>query len=98
MRSLLVMIATIALAARSGSTSAPLSQSISAPMFLMQGDADEVLPVQNSRHLEPAFRALGRPVQAHYFPGASHWFMFEPPWHANAMARLAAFLRTTLKP
>jgi carboxymethylenebutenolidase len=77
-------------------TGGPLTQAITAPVLILQGDADEVLPVQNSRNLEAALRTLGKSVQMHLFPGAGHGFLFEQQWHADALGRLVAFLKSTL--
>jgi dienelactone hydrolase len=91
-----------AVAAMAGSppvppTGGPLTQAISAPVLLLHGEADEVLPVQNARNLESALRALGKPVEAQYYPGANHGFFFDPQWHAAVMERLVTFLRATLR-
>ena len=69
---------------------------ISAPVLLLQGDADAVVSVQNSRALEAALRTLGKPVQSYYYAGADHGFLFEAQWHADAMGRLTAFLQETI--
>ncbi len=73
-----------------------LALGISTPVLLLQGEADTVVPVQNSRALEAALSALGRPVQSHYYAGASHGFFFDPQWHDDALARVTSFLRSTL--
>ena len=44
-----------------------------APVLLVHGEADDVVPVQRSRDAEQALRAAEVPVEAHYFPALGHW-------------------------
>lgn len=43
-----------------------------APVLLMHGEADDVVPVSRSRDAEAALIAAGLPVDAHYIPGLRH--------------------------
>ena len=43
-----------------------------APVLLMHGEADDVVPVSRSRDAEAALIAAGLPVDAHYIPGLGH--------------------------
>ena len=43
-----------------------------APVLLMHGEADEVVPVSRSRDAEAALRAMGVPVEATYVPRLGH--------------------------
>ena len=43
-----------------------------APVLLIHGEADEVVPVSRSRDAEAALIAAGVPVDAHYSPGLGH--------------------------
>lgn len=43
-----------------------------APVLLIHGEADEVVPVSRSRDAEAALIAAGVPVDAHYIPGLGH--------------------------
>jgi phospholipase/carboxylesterase len=43
-----------------------------APVLLIHGEADEIVPVSNSREAEQALRAIGVPVEAVYRPGLGH--------------------------
>lgn len=43
-----------------------------APVLLMHGEADDVVPVSRSRDAEGALIAAGVPVDAHYIPGLGH--------------------------
>jgi Predicted peptidase len=42
------------------------------PMWIFHGDADETVPVDQSRRLVAALRRLGAPVRYTEFPGANH--------------------------
>ena len=43
-----------------------------APVLLVHGEADDVVPVSRSRDAETLLRAAGNPVEAHYIPGLGH--------------------------
>ena len=43
-----------------------------APVLLMHGEADDVVPVSRSRDAEATLIAVGVPVDAHYIPGLGH--------------------------
>ncbi len=43
-----------------------------APILLVHGEADDVVPVSRSRDAERALRAAGFPVEAQYAPGLGH--------------------------
>jgi phospholipase/carboxylesterase len=43
-----------------------------APVLLVHGEADDVVPVSRSHDAEAALRAAGVPVQAHYIPKLGH--------------------------
>ncbi|HET6182336.1 MAG TPA: prolyl oligopeptidase family serine peptidase [Acetobacteraceae bacterium] len=43
-----------------------------APVLIVHGEADDVVPVSRSREAETTLRAAGVPVEAHYIPGLGH--------------------------
>jgi len=62
---------------RSALTPAPASTldvvaRLDAPLLMMHGTADEVVPVEQAREYEQAARAMGQPVTAVYFEGMGH--------------------------
>jgi dienelactone hydrolase len=52
---------------------------LAAPVLLLHGTADRIVPVDQSREYERAARALGKPVTALYFEGVGHLVTFAPP-------------------
>ncbi len=73
-----------------------LALGMSAPVLLLQGEADTTIPPADTRAQEAALRAFGRPVQAEYYAGAGHGYLFETQWHDLAVQRMVRFLREVL--
>ena len=48
------------------------SGKVPAPLFLGQGDADEVVPITIQRALNTRVCEMGRPVETHEYPGRTH--------------------------
>ena len=69
---------------------------LAAPLLLLHGTADPVIPVAQSREYERAARALGKPVTAVYLEGAGHQTTLWPESQAEARQRATAFLRAHL--
>jgi len=65
---------------------------LTAPVLLLHGTADRIVPVEQSREYERAARALGKRVTAVYFDGVGHVVTFTPggPESDEAAARRAA--------
>jgi carboxymethylenebutenolidase len=74
-----------------------LAVRITAAVLLIQGEADSVIPVTYAQSLEQSLRALGRPVEAHYYPNHGHGILFDTPLHGDAVSRTTAFLGARLK-
>ncbi len=69
------MVAPRAILAYSGALIAPdglAARRNDAPVLLVHGEADGVVPASRSRDAEHALRAAGVPVQASYTPGLGH--------------------------
>lgn len=69
-----------------------LAAGITAPVLLLQGEDDSVVPVTNARSLEAGLTALGRTVVAHYYPQHGHGILFDTPLHSDAVNRVIEFL------
>lgn len=62
-----------------------------APLFQIHGDADRVVPVEQTHAMDAARRAAGKPVETHIYPGVDHAF-FSYPGCAAAERGLADLL------
>lgn len=71
----------------------PLAQvaSIAAPVLLLHGDTDPVVPVEQARALAAALRDLGRPVELHEYEGEGHGWG-RPEVVVDELTRIEAFL------
>lgn len=70
---------------------------VSAPILLMHGTADYVIPVDQSREYEKAARAAGKTVAAVYFDGGGHMVSVESATRPEAIKQAVAFLREHLR-
>lgn len=70
--------------------------SFDAPLLQMHGDADNVVPVEQTIHMDAARRALGKPVETHIYPGVEHAFFSHPGCEAaeRGWSDLIRFIRT----
>ncbi len=63
---------------------------IRAPVLILHGEKDELVPVEHARRLAEALRAAGKPFESIFFPGAAHGFDQEnQPWYNPVAAREA---------
>jgi dipeptidyl aminopeptidase/acylaminoacyl peptidase len=69
---------------------------LSAPLLIMHGTADKVVPVEQSREYEQAAHSLGKQLFAAYFDGADHIVSVQSESQAEARKRAVAFLRQHL--
>lgn len=65
------------------------------PLLLMHGDADPVVPVEQSRVLSSAVRAAGGRVELHEYPGEGHGLR-QPEHQLDEYARIGAFLSSVV--
>jgi dienelactone hydrolase len=69
---------------------------LTAPLLLMHGTADKLVPVAQSREYEQAARAGGKVLVVSYFEGVGHIASVQPESQAEARQRAIAFLREHL--
>lgn len=74
-----------------------LVDDLAAPVLLLHGTADEVIPVQQTRDYEQALRQAGKPVESHYYDGATHNTPFLPETAADVFQRSSLFLDERLR-
>jgi dienelactone hydrolase len=65
---------------------------IVAPVLLLHGEADRLVPVSQARHMEAALRANGADVEAKYYPGADHGLAQIPGVRADLVEQITRFL------
>ena len=70
---------------------------VGVPVLLLHGDADPVVPVEQSRHLAVALAAAGGDVGLHVYPGEGHGFR-QPEHQLDEYARMGAFLDRVVGP
>ena len=56
---------------------ARLAARADAPILLIHGDKDTVVPIEQSRLMERALRDAGKPVELVVMDGEDHWLSFE---------------------
>jgi dienelactone hydrolase len=69
----------------------PLAGSIHAPVLILHGEDDQLVPVSQARDLEAALRAHHDDVVAKYYPGQGHG-LAQSPFRNDLIDQIAAFL------
>lgn len=72
------------------------AEAIRAPVLLLHGDEDPVVPVDQARTLAARLDRLGRTVELHVYPGEGHGWS-RPATVADELARTESFLRRHLR-
>lgn len=67
-----------------------------APLLQIHGDADTVVPVEQTHRMDAARRALGKHVETHIYPGVAHAFFSYPGCEAaeRGWSDLIRFVRS----
>lgn len=65
---------------------------ITSPLLILQGDADPVVPIAQSRAIAERLRALGRTVELQEYEGESHGWL-RPGTVVDELERIESFLR-----
>jgi dipeptidyl aminopeptidase/acylaminoacyl peptidase len=66
-----------------------LAASADAPILLMHGDDDTVVPIGQSRGMDKALRQAGKPVDLVVLPNADHWLLHQDTRLTMAKASVA---------
>jgi acetyl esterase/lipase len=72
---------------------AKLADDADAPILLIHGKDDSVVPISQSQEMERALKAAGKPVEFVTLPNADHWLLHEDTRLAMAKASLAFVLK-----
>jgi dipeptidyl aminopeptidase/acylaminoacyl peptidase len=67
------------------------AERITAPLLLLHGDADDVVPVEQARALADRLRTLGRQVELHIYEGEGHGWG-RPETVIDELTRIERFL------
>ena len=68
---------------------ARLASKADAPILLIHGEDDSVVPIEQSRTMERALKVAGKPVEFVLMPGEDHWLSKEPTRQAMLKAAVA---------
>jgi dipeptidyl aminopeptidase/acylaminoacyl peptidase len=69
-----------------------VAEKITAPLLILQGDADPVVPPAQSQSIADRLRALGRVVELQLYEGESHGWL-KPETVVDELGRVESFLR-----
>jgi dipeptidyl aminopeptidase/acylaminoacyl peptidase len=69
-----------------------VAERITSPLLILQGDADPVVPIAQSRAIAQRLQALGRVVEMHEYEGESHGWL-KPETTIDELERVESFLR-----
>jgi dipeptidyl aminopeptidase/acylaminoacyl peptidase len=69
-----------------------VAEQITSPLLILQGDADPVVPVAQSRAIAQRLQALGRVVELHEYEGEGHGWS-RPDTMIDELERVESFLR-----
>lgn len=69
---------------------------IRAPVLVLQGTADDQTAAGEAEQFEKRMRALGKPVEAHYYEGAPHDIPWLAPWQNDVRRRSVEFFKKRL--
>ena len=69
-----------------------VAEQITSPLLILQGDADAVVPIAQSRAIAQRLQALGRTVELHEYEGEGHGWL-RPETMIDELERVDSFLR-----
>ncbi len=72
---------------------ARLADRADAPILLIHGKDDTVVPIEQSQAMERALRRAGKSVELHTLPGTDHWLLEEPSRIATIKAMVDFVVR-----
>ena len=76
---------------------ARIADKASAPILLIHGESDTVVPIEQSRMMEKALRQAGKPVELVVMPGEDHWLSLEAT-RQLMLSRAVAFVEQHAPP
>lgn len=73
-----------------------LVQNLESPLLMLNGTADQTVPVQEARDYEAALQRLNKEYEVHYYEGGTHVLTWPVDNRNDAMSRAVAFLKKHL--
>jgi len=71
---------------------ARFASAVRAPILLIHGVDDTVVPINQSQHMARALRAAGKKVELIELPGEDHWMMTSSASRIRTLTELDSFL------
>lgn len=71
---------------------------VHAPVLLLHGEDDLLVPITQAEHLADALRAAGADTQTHWYPNGGHGLAQVPAIRADMVRRIVEWLPTTVSP
>jgi len=69
-----------------------VAEQITAPLLILQGKDDKVVPPAQSQAIADRLKALGRTVELHFYEGEGHGWL-QPATVVDELGRIESFLR-----
>ncbi len=66
---------------------------LSAPVLILHGTMDNIVPVRTARSYEARVRELGKSIEAQYIEGADHDLWLDPRFRTDVIGRTVTFLQ-----
>ncbi|MFC2003319.1 DUF4382 domain-containing protein [Chloroflexota bacterium] len=87
-----------AVVAAAGYPSGITLNNLKAPILIMHGTADQVIPLQQAKRFESSLQRLGKSVESHYYEGGPHTIPWDLPWSDNVRQHAIEFFNKHLAP
>ena len=87
-----------AVVAAAGYPSGIILNNLRAPILILHGTADQVVPLQRAESFESSLQRLGKSVESHYYEGAFHTIPWELPWSEHVRQHAIEFFLKHLAP
>ncbi|MFC1968526.1 dienelactone hydrolase family protein [Chloroflexota bacterium] len=87
-----------AVVAAAGYPSGIILNNLKPPILILNGTADQVIPIQRAERFESSLKRLGKSVESHYYEGAPHKIPWTLPWSEHVRRHAIEFFSKHLAP